>query len=206
MSSKITRYSVLEILVVLALLGILSTLAFLQLRKSRTDFERQNIVREFKNYLERARFDSVKRRAVTNAEMATIVLNGPSSFSATIDFDVKRHIIPAETRTVNFSQRSPTQISVSDTLNYPVTIRFDRRGQATAVDAANNAVTPVFRICSDCSVGSTNVSYLSISASGTIADTTTAPGTLPPPAITSANTSLNCYVLISNSNSACINF
>jgi prepilin-type N-terminal cleavage/methylation domain-containing protein len=197
--------SLVEVLIVLVVLGILTTMAVLQLRGARTNLERQRIVREFKNYLERARFDSVKRRAVTNGEMATIVLNGPTSFSATMDFDESGTVAAGETRDVDFTRRSTTQILVSDTLNYPVTIRFDRRGHATAIDNGNTAVNPVFKICGDCSTGSNDVSFLSISASGTVADTRTAPGTLPTPPITNTNTLFNCYVLVMNTNSACIN-
>lgn len=197
--------SLIEVVMVLVMIGVLTSVAVLQFRGVQPNFERQRIVREFKNYLERARFDSIKRRAITNAEMATIVLNGPTSFSATMDFDQSGAIVAAETRQVDFTQRSTTQILVSDTLNYPVTFRFNRRGQVTATDGGGAAVNPVFRICSDCSPGSQDVSFLSISASGTVADTTVAPGVLPTPTITNTNTTFNCYVLVTNANTACSN-
>lgn len=198
--------SLVEVLIVLVVIGVLSSLAVLQLRGARTNFERQRIVREFKNYLERARFDSVKRRAVTNAEMATIVLSGPTAFSASLDFDESGTVSASETRQIDFTARSTTRILVADTLNYPVTIRFDRRGHATTIDSGNNVVNPVFKICGDCSTNSTDVSFLSISASGTVADTRTAPGVLPTPSVTNTNTVFNCYVLVVNTNTACVNF
>jgi prepilin-type N-terminal cleavage/methylation domain-containing protein len=197
-------FSIIEVLLVVIVMGILTTFALLQLRGAKTDVERQNIVRELKNYLERARFDSVKRRADADAEMATIRLIGPTSFSAAIDFDQSGSLLPAETRTMDFGERSNTRVSIVDTLSYPVTIRFNRRGQATAVDSTNTVVTPVFRICSNCSAATPNISYISISASGTISDSSAAPGVLPTPAVNAnANASLNCYVLVTNTNSNC---
>lgn len=205
--SRQVGFSLLELLIVLVIIGIMALLAVIQLRGARIDFQRQRITREFKNYLERGRFDSVRRRAATPAEMATITLNGPTSFSAAIDFDENGQLNAAETRLVDFSQRSDTQIFVTDTLNYPITIRFNQRGQAITRDALNNAVDPVFRICSNCTATSPDVSYISISATGTIADTRTAPSALPTPAVSNVSTpSLSCYVLIVNSNTACVNF
>jgi hypothetical protein len=46
------------------------------------------------------------------------------------------------------THRSETQIVVSDSLNYPVTILFNQRGHITATDGLNNPVNPVFTICS----------------------------------------------------------
>jgi prepilin-type N-terminal cleavage/methylation domain-containing protein len=201
-------FSLIEVLIVLVVIGILATLAVLQLRGARVDMERQRVVREFKNYLERARFDSVKRRADTPAQMATLVLTGPTAFTATMDFDESGTIVPSETRLIDFSQRTSTQIRLTDTLTYPITIRFNRRGQPTVTDGSTPAVAvnPVFRICGNCGVGSPDASFISISPSGTVADTRTAPTTLAAPTVTNANMALNCYVLVVNTNSACINF
>ena len=55
--------SVIEVLIVLVVVGILAVLAIASFGKSRENFARQNVAREFKVRLERARFDSVKRRA-----------------------------------------------------------------------------------------------------------------------------------------------
>ncbi|HEV8590678.1 MAG TPA: prepilin-type N-terminal cleavage/methylation domain-containing protein, partial [Pyrinomonadaceae bacterium] len=103
-------FSLIEVFIVLVMIGILTTLALMQFGSSRVDFQRQRIAREFKIYLERARFDSVKRRArntdgvrcTDSTELpATIVLNGPSSFTATLDFDGDGRLTGNETRVVN---------------------------------------------------------------------------------------------------------
>ncbi len=212
-------FSIVELLIVLTMVVILSTLAVLQFRSSKTDFERQNITHEFKVYLERARFDSVKRRAVNVNEMSRIVLNSASSFTAALDFDGNGVLDsdgngvpdPSDVRQVDFTQRSQTQILVSDTLNYPVTIRFDQRGHITAKDSGNNDVDPVFTICSKNCTGPTqnnsDLSVLSLSTSGTVAILRGGqdPTALPTPSISSnVNKTLNCYVLMSNANSSCL--
>jgi Tfp pilus assembly protein FimT len=196
--------SLVEVLIVLAMVGILSTLALVQLAGARTDFQRQNIVREFKNYLERARFDSVKRRPSSDDQKSTVTLTSSTTISVKLDFNGDGTISSAETRSIDFTQRSNTRIYVTDTLNYPVNIRFNRRGQAEAIDYLGNSVTPVFRICSDCSSSTPEVSYIAVSASGTISDSDAAPSTLPTPAVSNVtNPSLSCYVLVSNTNSGC---
>jgi len=214
-------FSIVELLIVLAMVGILTTLAIMQFRSSKTDFERQNITHEFKVYLERARFDSVKRRAVDAAQMSRIVLNSSSSFTAALDFDGNGVLDsdgngipdPSDVRQVDFTQRSQTQILVTDTLNYPVTIRFDQRGHVTSTDSAGNDVDPVFTICSKNCTGPTqnnsDLSVLSLSTSGTVAILRGGqdPEALPTPSITNlnANTTLNCYVLVNTNSTTCSN-
>jgi hypothetical protein len=110
-------------------------------------------------------------------------------------------------RQVDFTQRSDTQIIVADALNYPITIRFNKRGHVVVKDKFGNDVSPVFTICSkDCSgTPETNrdLTVISVSTTGTVAilkggQTEAA---LPTPVITSASPELNCYVLLANSNS-----
>ncbi len=210
-------FSIVELLIVLTMVVILSTLAVLQFKSSKTDFERQNITHEFKVYLERARFDSVKRRAVTDNEKSRIVLNSSSSFTATLDFDGNGTLDSnndgtpdaSDTRRIDFTQRSQTQILVSDTLNYPVTVRFDQRGHITAKDSGGNDVNPVFTICSKNCTGTTqnneDLSVLSVSTSGTVAILRGGqnPSALPTPVITTTPAKVNCYVLVNTNSTAC---
>ena len=207
-------FSLFELLIVLVMIGILTTLALMQLGGSRVDFQRQRISREFKSYLERARFDSVKRRAFnpdgercTNSpEPPATVEAWQSKFTVSLDFDGDGRLMPSETREVNFSDRTDAVIKVSETLNYPITIRFDCRGLVAARDSTNTEVDPLFTICSDCSSASPDTTRISISDSGTIAELRQGqdPQALPPPPSGNSNSimpSLNCYVLASNTNS-----
>ena len=202
-------FSLIEVFVVLVIIGILTTLAIMQLGTSRVDFQRQRISREFKVYLERARFDSVKRRAEAAGERASVVLNDARTFTVTLDFDGNGTISAGETRVINFADRSDAVIQVSDALTYPITIEFDRKGLATATDGSNTAITPLFTICSDCSASSPDTTRISISSSGTVAELRQGqdPQSLPtpPPPTNQAVPTLNCYVLVNQSaNSSCI--
>ena len=53
--------SLIEVLIVLVIVAVLVTIAIAQFSRPKEVFQRQNIAREFKVALERARFDSVKR-------------------------------------------------------------------------------------------------------------------------------------------------
>lgn len=198
-------FSLFELLIVLIIIGVLTTLALRQLGSSRVDFQRQRIVREFKIYLERARFDSVKRRAEASAERASVVLTNARSFTVSLDFDGDGVMRPEETRIVNFADRSDAIIQVDDDviLNYPVTIAFDRRGLVTATDA-NGPITPLFTICSDCSDTSPDITRISISSSGTVAELRQGqdPQALPtpPPANVNNMPEMNCYILTGGTN------
>ncbi len=210
-------FSIVELLIVLTVIVILSTLAVLQFRSSKTDFERQNITHEFKVYLERARFDSVKRRAVNVNEMSRIVLNSSSSFTASLDFDGNGILDSnndgtpdaSDTRQVDFTQRSSTQILVSDTLNYPVTVRFDQRGHITAKDSGGSDVDPVFTICSknctETTQNNSDLSVISVSTSGTVAILRGGqdPSALPTPVISTTPAKVNCYVLVNTNSTTC---
>ena len=202
-------FSIVELLIVLTMVVILSTLAVLQFRSSKTDFERQNITHEFKVYLERARFDSVKRRAVAANQMSRVVLNSSSSFTAALDFDGNGTLDTTDVRQVDFTQRSSTQIRVSDTLNYPVTVLFDQRGHITAPDTSGNAVDPVFTICSKNCTGTvqnnSDLSVLSVSTSGTVAILRGGqdPSALPTPAISTTPAKVNCYILVNINSTTC---
>ena len=208
-SGRQSGFSLLELLIVLVMIGILTLLAVMQLGTSRTDLQRQRIAREFKIYLERARFDSVKRRA-ENADSAKVVLNGPSSFTVSLDFDGDGVLLNTETRTVNFADRTDSIIQVSDTLAYPITLSFNHRGLVNTVDGLGNPATPLFTICSDCSGGSPDITRISVSTSGTVAELRPGqdPGTLPAPANTNqAMPTMNCYTLAANTPSnTCIRY
>lgn len=208
-NSRQSGFSLIELLIVLVILGILTAIALANFSEAKVDLQRQAITRELKVYLERARFDSVKRRASIVAEQANLVLTGPSSFSAQIDFNEDRTLSPAEVRVVDFTQRAQTQIVVSNTgLNYPITIRFNQRGHAIATDNSGATFDPVvFTICSssNCTATSPDRTVIALSTSGTVAVLRDgqAPVAAPTPVISNTSPAINCYVLITNANTTC---
>lgn len=194
-------FSIIEVFVVLVIIGIVTTFAILAFGSSKVDLHRQGVAREFKIYLERARFDSVKRRA-EDPNRATIVLNNATSFTVQLDFNEDGLVQDNETRTVDFTQRSNTQILVTDALAYPVTISFDRRGHATTIDGNDLEITPVFTICSNCSDATPDQSVIALSTTGTVSVTTEEvdPSALPTPVVTNANVTPNCYIYVAAAN------
>src|SRR5688572_16336099 len=126
--------SLIELLVVLAISAVLFTVAATQLGGAGDNLKRQNVAREFKVSLERARFDSVKRRARNIADMSTVTVLSATSFSYTLDFNQNGRIDnPAETRLVDFANRTDVRIAGTNFV-YPITIKFDHRGHITVTN------------------------------------------------------------------------
>jgi prepilin-type N-terminal cleavage/methylation domain-containing protein len=170
--------SVVEMLIVLAVLGIIVTFAVMQYGRSRENFTRQNIAREFKVYLERARFDSVRRRANTCNDMSSVTINSSTSFSVSIDRNQNGTVErPDETSTIDFS--GPNNVTVvGNGLTLPVTIRFDERGRAFLrsdcdPSSLTTATVPLFYFCNGTCTAATatddNANAIFISPAGTVA-------------------------------------
>lgn len=161
--------SLLELLIVLAAGLILATFAVAQFSSSKKNLERQNIVRELKVSFERARADSVKRRAVNPNEMANVTINNAVSFSLATDLNQSGTIDFAEVKQINFADSGIR--FVGNNLNFPITIRFDRRGFINATNGIGAAVFPNFTICENCTtstVNAENSNTVSISPTGTV--------------------------------------
>jgi len=170
--------SLIEILIVLVILAILVTFSIAQFGDSRVVFERQNLAREFKVNLERARFDSVKRNAVVPAKRANVEVSDELSFNTTLDLNQNNILDESDTRTVDFSGRSSVKIvpdtgTAGDTIVFPMTITFDHRGHIISEDSSTpkKSVTR-FIFCTDsCTVATANAknaSVISISLTGTV--------------------------------------
>lgn len=166
-------FSVLEVLIVIVIGSILVGVAISQFGTSRSQLQRQNIAREFKNNLERSRFDSVRRRSDDDdfSNMSQIVIKNNTSYEVRIDSNQDGVISSAEVRTVDFTGRSEAKI-LTDSNIFPITIRFNRRGHITT-DANGTTVTPLFTICNgNCTMATTitpeNANVISISPTGTV--------------------------------------
>lgn len=188
-----------ELLVVLAIAVILLTFSVAQFGGADNIFKRQNIARELKVSLERARFDSVKRRPSSVADQSKIVILSSTSYSYTTDFNQNGQIDePGETRVRDFSGGSGVNFA-SNGLYFPITIRFDARGHITATNGAAYDVVPLFYVCNGECTASTataaNSNIIYVSPTGTVAmlsGSETVP-TFANPAVTAINrnTSVN---------------
>ncbi|HTH50478.1 MAG TPA: hypothetical protein VL501_01010 [Pyrinomonadaceae bacterium] len=164
--------SILEVVIVLAVIMILATAAVVQLGRSRENLQRQNLARQFKVYLERARFDSIKRRASTCSEMARVTINDVNSFSVTSDANQNGRLdLPGETQTITFSNRTNVVMAGSG-VSLPVTVRFDERGRALLTDCVSSPppTVPLLYFCDgSCStLSDQTANAIYISATGTV--------------------------------------
>jgi prepilin-type N-terminal cleavage/methylation domain-containing protein len=166
-------YSLIEILIVLAIMAILVTFAVMALGTSAESIERQNIAKGFKVALERARFDSIKRRATDCSKQARVEITGASSYSVITDQDQNDTIdLDYETAATDFTGRGNTEITSPDLSSLPIVFRFDERGQATSGPCdAPTAVVSSVRFCQmPCTTpGVDNSSLIFISSTGTSA-------------------------------------
>lgn len=162
----------LELIIVLVIIGIISTIAITQFGQTDTRFQRQNIARELKVYLERARFDSVKRRALNVDDMARVVITSATAFNVTTDMNYNGTIDTKDTRYLSLNGRTDARILGSN-LVFPITIRFDQRGKATAINGNNVEINPTFTVCdANCTVATANANnstVITITPTGTVA-------------------------------------
>lgn len=168
--------SLIELIVVLVVAAILVTFAVAQFGKTDKYMTRGNFAREFKVNLERARFDSIKRRAEGAADaLSRVIITSATSFTVITDYNQDGKLdLATESRVVNFTDG----IKFVGSLVYPITLTFDRHGHVYAtngimVDGNPQAITPVFTICDkDCTLETANAAnsnVISISPSGTVA-------------------------------------
>lgn len=176
--SREVGYSLTEVLIVLVVLGILLALAVTQFGRSRENLNRQNIAREFKVSLERARFDSVKRRASACSDMSRVTINDGTSFSVSTDLNQNGQLdLPGETQNYTFSGLGDVNL-IGNGVALPVTIRFDERGRAFLQGDCDplsipTSTVPLFFFCNGTCTAATansqNANAIYISPSGTVA-------------------------------------
>jgi prepilin-type N-terminal cleavage/methylation domain-containing protein len=165
-------FSLLELLVAVVIIGIIAVMAMTQFGRTETRIQRQNIARELKIYLERARFDSVKRRATITTDMARVIITSATTFNVTTDMNLNGTIDAADTRFVSLNARTDARITGTN-LIFPIIIRFDHRGQAFAINANNVEITPNFTICdANCTpttATADNSTIITVTPTGTVA-------------------------------------
>ena len=81
-------FSVVEVIVVMVVIGIISTFAVLGITRSRNAVKLQNSARLFSSYLEKARVDAIRRHDGTNVD-----ITGPNTYSVTMDFDGRGTVV-----------------------------------------------------------------------------------------------------------------
>ena len=140
----------------------------LQTNTAKTNLQRERIALELKGYLERARFDSVKRDALNAAEMANVTLTGSTSYTFQTDTNQNRTLEASEVSSVSFAGYNSGAFVGS--LVYPLKISFDQQGHVLINNSQINT-TQTFKICtSDCvNESSANTIIVTLSPAGTAA-------------------------------------
>ena len=128
--SSVSGYSLLELLIVVALIGVASALALTSYIKSTRSLNLSGATRNLSAYLEKARVDSVRRHGG-----ASLDINSTSSYTANIDFggngvSTARTIsLPAGT-TLSYSL-PPSTTSIDPSVA-PITVTYDWRGRTNS--------------------------------------------------------------------------
>ena len=138
-------FSVLEVLIVVALVGMVSTMAVVNFQRSNRSITVAGATRTLSNYLEKARVDSVRRHGG-----ASVNINSATSYTVNIDFEGDGL---ATARTINLppgttlAYRLPPATATINPGTTPVTITYDWRGRtgstvALTVTSSTTGVTP----------------------------------------------------------------
>ena len=149
--------SLVELLVVIVLIAILAAFAMMQRGSANEQLQRQNVARELKVALERARFDSVRRRATTAGTQAQVSVS-PTAYTVTTYFSDG---VTANTVTRDIAFQN---IVIDSTL----TVYFNQRGEV--VDGSGVSISPVFNVCnvSCSSMTAANSNVVLITPTGTV--------------------------------------
>lgn len=153
----------------MVVIGVLVVVAVIQVGSAPDDFDRQKIAKQLKVYIEKAKFDSVKRSPRTLNEMSSVTITSTTSFSVQTDLNMNGTL-----ETFEIQQANLNETRIKDTgWNFPIIIRFNKNGHAIATDNLNNLITPNFEVCENRCLATVstadNTSIISVSPTGTVA-------------------------------------
>lgn len=163
-SKSESGFSIVELLVVCVIIAIIASIAIMQRGRANIDLARQNLSHDLKAALERARFDSVKRRADDAAIEANVVVN---SFGYTLRTDKNQDGALDSTDDESTNINNGMIITGVNGINLPVTLTYDQRGEVTA-RSGGSIVNPVFRVCYLNCLDVTKTDLVLVSPTGTV--------------------------------------
>lgn len=137
-----------ELVIVMAIIGIVSTFAWIQIRSSRSAVRVQNSIRQLASFMEKARIDAVRRHGTTNVTFTdtrtySVTMdfnNGGSPSTRTFTFQDDVRLASSELPNVTFNWRGRTltsgtscvtTFSVSDTLGNGLSVDVSGSGDVT---------------------------------------------------------------------------
>ena len=176
--SDATGFSVVELVVVVAAIGVVLAIAIISFQRATRNFNISGATGNLSAYLEKARMDSVRRHGG-----ASVDINSATSYTANIDFDgtgsstARTISLPAGTSLRYTLPPATTSIDPSST---PVTINYDWRGRTTST---------ILLTLTDSVAGVTSSTVVVGTAGDLSTDTTvTGPVTTPTPQNTTVTT------------------
>jgi hypothetical protein len=134
-----------------AIIGIVSSYAIMQISNAQQAMRLSGSTRELMNYMEKARIDSIRRHAMTPAQMASISITGLRSYTIALDFNADGAI---ETRVIDLPQNRGVKFVTGSTI-LPIKITYNWRGRPTAVDGNGTAITAALILQDDAGRSST---------------------------------------------------
>ena len=184
--------SIVELLIVIVIISIVGGIALMQTGTPNRQLKRQNVARELKVALERARFDSVKRRAtsaaaVTDDTRARVIITA-NSYTLVTDNNRNGDLVNDD-GTMESTDASTISLAGQDIviagngIVLPVTVLFNQRGEAMMGGGGTN---PIFYVCNvDCSSPTANnANLLLVTPTGTV---NLLAGNASPPSFANAN-------------------
>jgi prepilin-type N-terminal cleavage/methylation domain-containing protein len=153
--------TMMELLVVLAVIAVIAGFALMQRGSANVQLKRQNVAQELKTAFERARFDSVKRRA-------------DSGYLATVTVTPNSYTLRTYRNDANGTPTASDQVSTlpsgivigryDGTSLTTMAVSFDKRGETPASPA------PQFYVCnaSCSSPNNTNANIVLVTPTGTV--------------------------------------
>lgn len=129
-------FSVIELLIVVAMISVITGFALIQIVQARQDMTRANAAQQLAMYLEKARIDSLRRHATTSTQMAQVTIVNAGFYTVALDADGNGTLDAP--LVVSLPSDSGLQFNGS----FPRTIYFNWRGNS--VDEAGVSATPPF--------------------------------------------------------------
>jgi prepilin-type N-terminal cleavage/methylation domain-containing protein len=129
-------FSVIELLIVVAMISVISGFALIQIVQARQDMTRANAAQQLATYLEKARVDSLRRHATDSTQMAQVTIVNASFYTVAIDADGSGALDAPLVVSL------PANSGLQFTGLFPRTIYFNWRGNS--VTAAGVSATPSY--------------------------------------------------------------
>jgi len=142
-------FSVVELLIVVAMIAVISGFALLQITRSHQHMKRANAAQQFAGHLEKARIDSLRRHPTTSAQMGQVSIINARFYSFAIDSSGDGSLEAPQVISL------PTNTDFQFNGPFPRTIYFNWRGRA--VDSAGAGVNPTAVTISSPSYGSSQI-------------------------------------------------